>query len=361
MFCRDAGQRRDSTNGPIVDAIVQQLAFVSSAAQSGGWQFAGDPRLAARAIDASSARLFLVLAWPTAGGQSQWAKAVHDDWHGDWGGDAVFCVEDMLQLDRQQWIHAVTGDRCLDAVLDPGAVCIHAVARSRNGMTPADVSVIIPTLNEEQRVGTAIDSAFACGATQVIVADGGSVDATVSVSRQAGARVCESAPGRGIQLRRGAEHAEGEILVFLHADSHLEPRCLGELVRIATQQPTENVFWGGFRQRIDAAGASFRLLEIGNAARVRLRGMPFGDQAMFVCKRGYDRVGGIPPLPLMEDVELAKALRRITWPVLIDCVVHIDARRWQKNGVVRQTLKNWSIQLAHCCGVTVERLEKWYR
>jgi rSAM/selenodomain-associated transferase 2 len=228
-------------------------------------------------------------------------------------------------------------------------------------MTPGDVSVVIPALNEADRIVAAIASAWDNGAGQVVVCDGGSRDRTVPLARQEGAVVVPSRPGRGFQLRQGARQASGTMLLFLHADSRLGEGCLREVCRQASQPGFRKEFWGGFRQQIDAVSFSFRVLEWGNAMRIEFRGMPFGDQAMFVTRALYDRVGGFQELPLMEDVVLSKALRRESWPLLIDRVVHVDSRRWKQRGLVRQTLRNWGIQLAHQIGVSEVRLNKWYR
>ncbi|MCO8124855.1 glycosyltransferase family 2 protein [Stieleria sp. TO1_6] len=245
-------------------------------------------------------------------------------------------------------------------------------------MTPVDVSVIIPAIDEAANLPAAIQSALANGAGEVIVCDGGSRDATRQLAQQAGAKVIESERGRGTQLRQGAQFASGAMLLFLHADNRLDDGCLNELCRCVRLRgtaeqgqcagsettvgsPPSLLLWGGFRQRIDATALGFRLLEWGNASRIRYRGMPFGDQAMFVTRQLYDQVGGFQPLPLLEDVVLAQSLRRICWPILVDHTVQVDARRWQKRGIVRQTLRNWGIQLAHWSGVSESRLASWYR
>jgi rSAM/selenodomain-associated transferase 2 len=228
-------------------------------------------------------------------------------------------------------------------------------------MTPAEVSVIIPALNEAERIDRAVRSARSAGAGEVIVSDGGSDDDTVAVARDAGASVIASPPGRGRQLRRGARHAGGGLLVFLHADNGLGENSLRAVCRLADHPADRGTLWGGFRQQIESPRVIYRWLELGNAARIRCRGMPFGDQAMFVSRSLYDRVGGFAALPLMEDVDLSRRLRRIRWPRLVDAKVHVDPRRWEDRGVVRQTIRNWGIQTAHCFGVGEQRLSTWYR
>ncbi len=228
-------------------------------------------------------------------------------------------------------------------------------------MTPAQVSVIIPAFNEADRIGRAIGSARAAGAGEVIVSDGGSEDETAAVAAAAGAGVIASPLGRGRQLQLGAQQAGGAVMVFLHADNWLGQDSLAAVCRLADNLADRGEFWGGFRQRIESPRAIYRWLESGNAARIRCRGMPFGDQAVFVTRRLYDRVGGFAAVPLMEDVDLARRLRRIRWPRLVDADVHVDPRRWEHRGVVRQTIRNWGIQTAHFLGVGEHRLATWYR
>lgn len=226
-------------------------------------------------------------------------------------------------------------------------------------MTPDDISVVIPAVNEAQRISRAIRSARDAGAKEVIVCDGGSDDPTAEVARRAGALLCESEPGRGPQLRAGAMQATKTVLLFLHADNALDQGCLQQIC-VAAEINTEQQLWGGFRQRIDGEHFLYRCLEHGNAARIRYRGMPFGDQAMFVSKSAYEQVGGFEAIPLMEDVNLSRALRQLSWPILLEGPVHVAARRWQQRGVVRQTARNWWIQVAHHLGVKEQRLSKWY-
>lgn len=229
-------------------------------------------------------------------------------------------------------------------------------------MTPDDVSVVIPTLNEANGITAAVESAFVSGAGQVIVADGGSTDGTIERAIAAGAETKRSPRGRGNQIKSGAELARGKFLLFLHADNRLEKACLKELCEfIRSNEQDADRLWGGFRQRIGADRPLFRFLEWGNAARIRYRGMPFGDQAMFVSRVLYDSVGGMPALPLMEDVELARRLRKHCWPVLMRTRVWVDSRRWEQRGVMMQTCRNWAIQVAHKCGASESRLKEWYR
>jgi rSAM/selenodomain-associated transferase 2 len=222
------------------------------------------------------------------------------------------------------------------------------------------VSIIIPTLNEASVIGYALDSVWSLVDVEIIVSDGGSEDDTVRIARRfsgGGMRkviVVEGPRGRGRQLAAGAAVARGEILVFLHADNQLSTNFVEQLER-AGWPP-----WGAFRQRIDEPRWRYRLLEWGNALRVRLMGRVFGDQAMFVRRDLYEQVGGFARVSLMEDVMISRQLRAVRWPRLLAGPVVVSARRWQRRGVLRQTWLNWRIQFAFLCGTTPDELSKRY-
>jgi len=223
-------------------------------------------------------------------------------------------------------------------------------------MTPDQVSVVIPTINEETQIVASILSAQRAGATEVIVVDGGSQDRTCQLAVEAGvAKLVHSLPGRGIQLNSGARLATQEFLLFLHADNRLGDDCLRQICR----HPT--AVWGAFHQQIDSDRIVYRYLQWGNAKRVSIRHMAFGDQAMFVKRSVFVSEGGYEEIPLMEDVVLSRRLRRVSKPILLPGPVHISPRRWEARGVVRQTLRNWKLQLAHRLGVRPETLVRWYR
>lgn len=226
-------------------------------------------------------------------------------------------------------------------------------------MTQIDISVVIPAIDEAEGISAAIHSATSQGAAEVLVVDGGSQDETVSQALAAGARVVHSEPGRARQQNAGAAVASGSVLLFLHADNRLGPDCLGQIREALEREPQA---WGGaFRHRIDAPHWLFRCIEWGDTMRVRLRGVPFGDQGLFIRRDAFDRVGGFPEEPLMEDVLLAQRMRRTGWPLLLAGPVWTSPRRWQRHGILRQTARNWSLQVAHACGCSPRRLAAYYR
>ena len=223
--------------------------------------------------------------------------------------------------------------------------------------TPLRVSFIIPALNESENITRAVTTALAAGAAEVIVADGGSDDDTVKLAVDAGAKVVTATRGRAMQQNAGAKAATGDVLLFQHADNW----CGQDTVQqIQAALDDEAIHGGAFRQRIEASGWMFRLLEFGNSLRVKIRRMPFGDQAIFMRREVFEQLGGFPEVPLMEDVLLMRAFRKIAKPVLLDGPHHVSPRRWQRYGVIRQTLRNWRIQLAHRLGASPDDLARSY-
>lgn len=215
------------------------------------------------------------------------------------------------------------------------------------------ISVVIPALDEEERVAKAIASVR--GAHEVLVVDGGSRDRTRSVADASGAHVLDSPRGRGVQLARGAEQATGDWLVFLHADTTLErgwDRALRAL--------PEEVVGGAFRFAIDSPRPAFRPLEWGVAARCRLLRLPYGDQGLFVRRATYGNVGGFRPFPLMEDVDFVRRLARAGRLAFLRTRAFTSPRRWERHGIVGATLRNAWLLAQYAAGRRPEDLARRY-
>ena len=218
------------------------------------------------------------------------------------------------------------------------------------------ISIIIPTLNEAENIGGLIEQTRSVGESEIIVVDGGSEDGTVERA-QAADVVLQSDPGRATQQNAAAAVAKGDALLFLHADCRLQAAAI-ESMESALEDP--HVVAGCFCQHIDAKGLRFRLLEKGNATRVRLCKWAYGDQGIFVRREAFEAVGGFPDLRFMEDLFLMKRLKKRGRVVLLKDRLTVSARRWQKKGVVRQTLRNWGLIFLAQIGVSPNRLARFY-
>lgn len=219
------------------------------------------------------------------------------------------------------------------------------------------VSVVIPTLNEAERIADVIRKTRSLGTCQIVVVDGGSSDGTLD--RAAEADVCCSAPrGRANQLNAGAAAASGDALLFLHADCWLEAGALAAVERVLS---LPGVIAGCFQQRIGADGFTYRMLERGNAARVKTLGWAYGDQGLFLRRETFERLGPFPAIPFLEDFHFSKRLRRAGRIAVADAVIHVSPRRWQRRGIVRQTATNWLIVGLAQLGISPARLAGLYR
>ena len=217
------------------------------------------------------------------------------------------------------------------------------------------VSVIIPTLNEETVIDTAIDAARAASVTEIIVADGGSTDATVEIARSRGVRVIEGERMRARQMNRGAEAAIGEALIFVHADTLL-PNGASEAVRVALD---DGYVFGGFRVEFLEPGLNFVSWAINT--RTSLTRAPWGDQAQFTRRDTFLRAGGFREIPIMEDYDLASRMKRAGRTTVLPFTVITSGRRFLKKGLLRTAALNWAIITAYHLGISPERLARWYR
>lgn len=222
---------------------------------------------------------------------------------------------------------------------------------------PAAVTVVIPTRNEEQHVAAAIASAFAGGASEVIVSDGGSSDATRSLAAAAGARILTGETMRSRQLNRGAAAANGECILFLHADTLL-PQGAADAVADAIASGAE---FGGFRLAFRESSRRLRFAAALINFRTRITRSPWGDQAQFVRRDRFLECGGFREIPIMEDYDLARRMKRRGRVALLPLTVMTSGRRFLEKGLMRTSAINWSIIVRWHLGTDPERLAKLYR
>jgi rSAM/selenodomain-associated transferase 2 len=216
--------------------------------------------------------------------------------------------------------------------------------------------VIVPTLDEEEVIAQTLANLRRQRPHQIIVADGGSQDGTC---RQAAAAdlVVQSPRGRAVQMNLGAAHATGDVLLFLHADCSLEAGALEEAERCLNMP---GVAAGCFSMRVDTAGFWYRLIDRCATARVRLTGLAYGDQGLFLRGELFHHLGGFPSLALMEDLFFSRELRRHGRIVVSPRQVFVSSRRWRRAGLVPQTLRNWLLTLLAVSGVHPNGLARFY-
>jgi rSAM/selenodomain-associated transferase 2 len=220
--------------------------------------------------------------------------------------------------------------------------------------------VVIPALDEAAALPSLLaqlEGARERGA-EVLVVDGGSRDGTPGIARAGGARVIEAPRGRASQLRAGADAARGEVLWFLHADSDIDPLSDQHLLWALDDSCR---LWGRFSVRLSGRHPLLRIVERAMNLRSRLSGIATGDQGIFVCREALHRIGGVPDLPLMEDIELSKRLKRLCPPLCLWKRVTTSSRRWERAGVLRTILLMWRLRLAYFLGADPARLALRYR
>ena len=221
---------------------------------------------------------------------------------------------------------------------------------------PQRLSVIIPTLSEEATIRGAVRSAFAAAAHEVIVSDGGSRDRTVERAAAVGARVASGAAGRGPQLNAGVEQASGDALLFLHADGRLANGS-GAAVLEALAEP--GTVGGNFRVRFGDTLHSRFLASFYHV--IRQLTVCYGDSAIFCRRDAFERLGGFPPHPIMEDLTFVRRLRKLGRFAYLDGPVRASPRRWEHGGIA-QAWASWTvIQSLYELRVPPARLGALYR
>jgi len=223
------------------------------------------------------------------------------------------------------------------------------------------ISIIIPVLNEGERIldtMQSLDSVAGNVPYEVIVVDGDPAGDTIARLPDTGILKLTAPKGRARQMNAGAARASGDILLFLHADTLLPPRALPKIVEaLSDSRFVGGAFDLGFQNR----RWIFRLTGKCASLKHRLTRIPYGDQAIFMRRSYFAQIGGYPDIPLMEDVEMMKRVKRQGGLIVIlpEAVV-TSSRKWEKDGVAYTILRNWFLQTLYLFGVPAEKLVKYY-
>jgi rSAM/selenodomain-associated transferase 2 len=221
------------------------------------------------------------------------------------------------------------------------------------------LSVIIPVLNEADHIVPALQALAPLRTrdAEIIVVDGGSTDDTAALATPLADFAITNARGRATQMNTGAAIARGDVLLFLHADTRLPPDA-DRLVLDALAESERA--WGRFDVSIESTHPLLPIVATFMNARSRLTGIATGDQAMFVTREAFNAVGGFPEIALMEDITLARCLKRISPPLCLHARVTTSGRRWERRGVLRTILLMWRLRLAYFFGAKPEELARRY-
>jgi len=221
------------------------------------------------------------------------------------------------------------------------------------------IAIVIPALNEALSIKKTLTSLqpWRQKGHQIILVDGGSNDATVRNAENLVDQILQSSQGRALQMNMGAEHADADILLFLHADTVLKEGSDNLIIEsLSAGRP-----WGRFNVSFTSDKLIFKIIAFFINLRSCITSIATGDQAIFVEKQLFDQVGRFPPQPLMEDIQLSIMLKRRCRANCLNETVITSSRRWEQQGVYKTILQMWVLRLAYFLGVSSERLKRWYR
>ncbi len=227
-----------------------------------------------------------------------------------------------------------------------------------HNFTHASISIIIPAINEVDNIAKTLSGIGKEKSRDIIVVDGGSNDGTAHLAKSLGARVINGSPPRARQMNAGAAEATGDVLLFLHADTQL-PEKFDEYIFKALNQ--SGIIAGAFELHINSHMPAFRLIErLANWRSHHMR-LPYGDQALFISSKLFHQAGGFPDIPIMEDFQFVRQLRRKGEVIILPVPVFTSPRRWLNLGILKTTLINQIVIAAYCIGISPVKIASWYR
>lgn len=225
------------------------------------------------------------------------------------------------------------------------------------------ISVIIPTLNEEQALGQTLAGLSSSLVLEIILVDGGSTDRTLAIANDfctnlPNARLVRAPTGRARQMNEGAKAGRGDTFLFLHGDTQM-PNDAPRIIESVLTDPA--IVGGRFDVRFDTGSGWGPIISTLMNWRSRTSGIATGDQAIFVRRRIFERLGGFADIPLMEDIEFSRRLKRAGSTVALRHTVITSFRRWEQQGPLRTILLMWTLRFLYWAGINPARLSRWYK
>lgn len=218
------------------------------------------------------------------------------------------------------------------------------------------ISIIIPVYNEEKLIQSVIESVIGEKGVELIIVDGKSTDNTAVLARNYNIKLVNTEKNRGLQMNEGAKAAKGDIFLFLHADCFLDKGSFQEIINCIN----EGFIGGCLKQRIADSRIIYRWIESSGNIRAKLSKIFYGDQAIFVRRDIFFKIGGFDEVALFDDVLFSKKLKKEGKTCLLDKKVHTLARRWESQGLVKTTFINWLISLGFMLRISPRKLKKIY-
>jgi rSAM/selenodomain-associated transferase 2 len=224
------------------------------------------------------------------------------------------------------------------------------------------LSIVIPALNEAAGLEATLQALqpLRLRGVELVLADGGSSDSTPTLAQPWVDAVVDAPRGRALQMNAGAARARASVLLFLHADTRLPPLA-DVLVLQAVQRSDKGACWGRFDVRIEGRPWMLRVVAVLMNLRSRASGIATGDQAIFITREAFERVGGFPEQALMEDIEISRRLKRLGRPACLRARVCTSGRRWEQRGVWRTIVLMWRLRWRYWRGESPARLAEAYR
>ena len=226
------------------------------------------------------------------------------------------------------------------------------------------LSIIIPILNEEKNIPILLLPLQKLRAEghEIILVDGGSYDKSTDLAENLVDKICVSKPGRAKQQNRGVEYANGDYLLFLHADTSLPETVVSDLsfIKALSKNTPKQYIWGRFKVRLSGEQFIFRVIERMMNWRSCATGIVTGDQTLFIESKFFKLIDGFPDIELMEDIAISKKLKKFSKPYCFNSQVITSSRRWEEKGIIRTILFMWWNRLSYFFGVSPKKLQQKY-